>query len=116
MLLFWFLDPSVPVLLNVYRLNDSRLGFYHTGLVYHRAEFTFCQDTGIYCHAPRDCAWATFLGSVRLGSTLTTQKRFNHMVLGKSLVKWEAIRETIIYYFFAKMASSINFLFKELYL
>ena len=76
------LDPTM-ILINVYRLKDSNLGFYHTGLVYDNDEFTFCQDTGIYCHSPRDCAWATYLGSVRLGTTLTKRKRFNLIILGE---------------------------------
>ena len=75
-------DPTM-ILLNVYRLNDSSMGFYHTGLVYDNDEFTFCQDTGIYCHSPRDCTWATYLGSVRLGSTLTKRKCFNLIILGE---------------------------------
>lgn len=37
-----FADSNV-VYLNVYRLRDSDLGFYHTGIVFLGVEYTYCQ-------------------------------------------------------------------------
>ena len=82
-----FLAPQM-LFLNVYRLDDSGLGFYHTGLVFEGHEYTFCQDTGIYCHRPRDCSWATFLGVKRLGVSGVTRKAFHKMLAGIPVGKY----------------------------
>ena len=71
------------VYIHVYKLKDSDLGFYHTGIELYGSEFTYCQvrydfnftgnviiwcqDRGIVRHRPRKCDWGQFLGSINLG-------------------------------------------------
>ncbi len=74
-------SPSSPVRLHVYRINDG-LGFYHTGVVFGRQEYTFCQDAGICRHKPGEVSFATFLGSVRLGSTAADRRQFQEILKG----------------------------------
>ena len=74
-------DSSL-VILNVYRMNDSDLGFYHSGLLYHSKEYTYCQDLGIINHEPRLCTYSTYLGSVRLGRTNMQEENFHDMIRG----------------------------------
>ncbi len=76
-------DLSQVVVLNVYRINDV-LGCYHTGIVVNGDEFTFCQHQGILKHDPRKVAFATFLGGVRLGRVVVTERQLT--------VLWEEMR------------------------
>ena len=62
-----FNEVREQVYIHVYRLKDSDLGFYHSGIELHGVEFTFCCDRGIVRHKPRQCDWGDFLGSIRLG-------------------------------------------------
>ena len=55
------------VYVHVYKLKNSELGFYHTGIELHGVEFTYCENRGIARHRPRRCDWGQFLGSIRLG-------------------------------------------------
>ena len=41
------------VYIHVYKLKDSDLGFYHTGIEVYGTEFTYCCDRGIVRHRPR---------------------------------------------------------------
>ena len=70
------------VVLNVYRMNDSDLGFYHSGLLFRSKEYTYCQDLGIIHHEPRLCTYSTYLGSVRLGRTHVHEEDFDKMIEG----------------------------------
>ena len=70
------------VVLNVYRMNDSDLGFYHSGLLFRSKEYTYCQDLGIIHHEPRLCTYSTYLGSVRLGRTQVHEEDFDKMIEG----------------------------------
>ena len=38
------------VYIHVYKLKDSELGFYHTGIEMFGMEFTYCHDKGIVRH------------------------------------------------------------------
>ena len=55
------------VYIHVYKLKNSELGFYHTGIELHGVELTYCENRGIVRHRPRKCDWGQFLGSIRLG-------------------------------------------------
>ncbi len=70
------------VLLNVYRMNDSDLGFYHRGVVHKGLEYTYCQDIGVVTHEPRECIYSTYLGSVRLGRTKLKEAEFLNVIKG----------------------------------
>jgi len=61
------------VYIHVYKLKESELGFYHTGIELHGVEFTFCENKGIVRHRPRKCEWGQFLGSIRLGEVNLTK-------------------------------------------
>lgn len=63
-------------------MNDSDLGFYHSGILYHAKEYTYCQDMGIINHEPRLCTYSTYLGSVRLGRTQIQEEAFHEMIQG----------------------------------
>lgn len=64
------------VKLNVYRLADSTMGFYHTGFEFCDVEYTYCYDTGICFHTPRRCHFAQLLGTIRLGHVDISQQDF----------------------------------------
>ena len=64
----------------MYKLKDSDLGFYHTGIEIHGSEFTFCQDKGIVRHKPRKCDWGHFLGSIRLGEVNMNIEQLNQLL------------------------------------
>jgi hypothetical protein len=66
-------------------MNDSDLGFYHSGLVFRSDEYTYCQDMGIIRHDPRTSAHSTYLGSVRLGRTQMQDKRFLRIIKGMQI-------------------------------
>ncbi len=70
------------VCLNVYRLKDSDLGFYHSGLVFCGVEYTYCQGIGICYHRPSQCSWAHHLGYVRLGYTQVDETSFEAILKG----------------------------------
>ena len=70
--------------LNVYRLTDSHLGFYHTGLEFRNREYTYCCDSGIVHHPPRRCKFATILGYVTLGPSLASYDQFWDIMRGNS--------------------------------
>ena len=74
---------AAVVQLNVYRLTDSRLGFYHTGLEFRNKEYTYCFNSGIIQHPPRRCKYATLLGTVTLGPVLASYDEFYEIMKGK---------------------------------
>ena len=41
-----FISDAKVIKLNVYRLRDSSLGFYHTGLEFDNREYTYCCGIG----------------------------------------------------------------------
>ena len=63
-------------------MNDSDLGFYHSGILHRGNEYTYCQDLGILTHEPRLCSYSTYLGSVRLGRTKMQDEAFLKMIEG----------------------------------
>ena len=63
-------------------MNDSDLGFYHSGLLFRSKEYTYCQDLGIIHHEPRLCTYSTYLGSVRLGRAQVHEEDFDQMIEG----------------------------------
>mgnify|MGYP001412119884 FL=1 len=95
-LLYGLISAWEQVYIHVYKLKDSDLGFYHTGIELYGSEFTYCQvlilaltsnsvsiaylfflhiqsnkkimakDRGIVRHRPRKCDWGQFLGSINL--------------------------------------------------
>ena len=73
---------AAVVQLNVYRLTDSRLGFYHTGLEFRNKEYTYCFNSGIIQHPPRRCKYATLLGTVTLGPVLASYDEFYEIMKG----------------------------------
>ena len=46
LLKFLFISDAKVIKLNVYRLRDSSLGFYHTGLEFDNREYTYCCGIG----------------------------------------------------------------------
>ncbi|XP_023345388.1 uncharacterized protein LOC111714496 isoform X2 [Eurytemora carolleeae] len=66
-------EVSVPVYIHVYRLKDSDLGFYHTGIEIYCREYTYCCSLGIVQHDPRLCDFGDFLGTIYLGDVNLTQ-------------------------------------------
>lgn len=69
-------------LLHVYRLEDSKFGFYHSGLEYRGLEYTFCANIGICYHPPKKCTFAKHLGVVRLGKVDILQEEFKQILKG----------------------------------
>ena len=61
------ITENFVVKLNVYKLKDSSLGFYHTGVEFRNLEYTFCCGIGICYHKPRHCHFAILLGTIQLG-------------------------------------------------
>ena len=70
----------------MYRLTDSRLGFYHTGLEFRQREYTYCFQNGIIHHPPRRCKFAELLGRVTLGPSLASYEQFWDIMRGR--IKW----------------------------
>ena len=70
------------VKLNVYKLTESQLGFYHTGVEFRGREYTYCFNLGICHHPPRSINFATFLGAVRLGPVLASYDQFWDVLRG----------------------------------
>lgn len=68
------------VYIHVYKLKDSDLGFYHTGIELHGLEFTYCVDRGIVRHRPRRCDWGHFLGSIRLGEVCLSKEQLEELL------------------------------------
>ena len=68
--------------LNVYRLTDSQLGFYHTGIEFRAREYTYCYEIGIIHHPPRRCKFAVLLGTVSLGPVLASYNQFWDIMRG----------------------------------
>ena len=85
---FQFIETSLATIvqLNVYRLTDSRLGFYHTGLEFRNREYTFCFANGIIHHPPRKCKFAVLLGRVTLGPSLASYEQFWDIMRGRILL------------------------------
>ena len=83
-LYLYHIDHSLATIvqLNIYRLTDSQLGFYHTGLEFRNREYTYCFDTGIIYHPPRRCKFAIFLGTVTLGPVLASYDQFWDIMRG----------------------------------
>ena len=69
--------------LNVYRLRDSSLGFYHTGLEYDNREYTYCCGIGICYHKPKRCHFAVLLGTKPLGYVDIDSESFQTILKGK---------------------------------
>ena len=91
---------AAVVQLNVYRLTDSRLGFYHTGLEFRNKEYTYCFNSGIIQHPPRRCKYATLLGTVTLGPVLASYDEFYEIMKGKNsfcLLHKKYIRKYFVY-------------------
>ena len=79
--LFAFSDAKV-IRLNVYRLRDSSLGFYHTGLEYENKEYTYCCGIGICYHKPKRCHFAVHLGTKTLGYVDIDPESFQTILKG----------------------------------
>ena len=75
-----FNDVQEQVYIHVYKLKDSDLGFYHSGIELHGTEFTFCCDRGIVRHKPRKCDWGDFLGSIRLGEVSLNSEQLEELL------------------------------------
>ena len=73
------------VYLHVYRLEDSKFGFYHSGLEYRGTEYTFCANIGICYHPPKKCTFAKHLGVVRLGKVGILDDEFKEVLRGENL-------------------------------
>ena len=69
--------------LNVYKLKDSSLGLYHTGVEFGDLEYTFCHGMGIAYHRPKKCHFATLLGSKNLGYTEISKDSFQSILKGE---------------------------------
>ena len=54
------------VYIHVYKLKDSDLGFYHTGIEVYGTEFTYCCDRGIVRHRPRRSDMPAMFDDVRM--------------------------------------------------
>ena len=48
--IFSFFTETVNIKLNVYKLKDSSLGLYHTGVEFGDLEYTYCHGMGIAYH------------------------------------------------------------------
>ena len=75
-----YFSVQEQVYIHVYKLKDSDLGFYHTGIELHGSEFTFCCDRGIVRHKPRKCDWGHFLGSIRLGEVSLSSEQLEELL------------------------------------
>ena len=73
-------------MLQVYRLEDSKFGFYHSGFEYRGIEYTFCANIGICYHAPKRCSFAKHLGVVRLGKVDIPPEEFKEILKGDLVV------------------------------
>ena len=71
------------VYLHVYRLEESKFGFYHSGLEYLGVEYTFCANIGICYHPPKKCTFAKHLGVVRLGTIQMEEEEFKEILRGE---------------------------------
>ena len=74
-----------PVKLNVYRLKDSSIGFYHSGVAFKGHEYTYCCGVGICYHKPKKCHFASFLGTINLGFVNMDVENFRLILQGKLL-------------------------------
>ena len=74
------------VYLHVYRLEDSKFGFYHSGLEYRGIEYTFCANIGICYHPPKKCTFAKHLGVVRLGKVEILEDEFKEVLRGQDKI------------------------------
>ena len=79
--------------LNVYKLKDSSLGLYHTGVEFGDFEYTYCHGMGIAYHRPKKCHFATLLGSKNLGYTEISKDSFQNILKGE---------DTLTYFLFLK--------------
>ena len=77
-----FFSESINIKLNVYKLKDSSLGLYHTGVEFGDLEYTYCHGIGIAYHKPKKCHFATLLGSKHLGSTEIDKDAFQSILKG----------------------------------
>ena len=78
-----FLDAeTLNIKLNVYKLKDSSLGLYHTGVEFGELEYTYCHGMGIAYHKPKKCHFATLLGSKHLGFTEIDKNTFQSIIKG----------------------------------
>ena len=83
---FFFFTETVNIKLNVYKLKDSSLGLYHTGVEFGDLEYTFCHGMGIAYHRPKKCHFATLLGSKNLGHTEISKDSFQNILKGDYLL------------------------------
>ncbi len=74
---------SSTVRLNVYRLKESMVGLYHSGVEFRGLEYTYCCGIGICYHKPRKCQFAILLGSIRLGEIDIDLATFQGILKGK---------------------------------
>ena len=75
-LFFSIFLECINIKLNVYKLKDSSLGLYHTGVEFGDLEYTYCHGIGIAYHKPKKCHFATLLGSKHLGSIEIDKETF----------------------------------------
>ena len=75
-------DTRNLVRLNVYRLTDSSFGFYHSGVEFLNVEYTYCCGIGICYHKPKQCHFATLLGTIQLGYTEIDIGTFQDLLKG----------------------------------
>ena len=61
------ISERYPIKLNVYRLKQSSIGLYHSGVVYKGYEYTYCCGVGICYHKPKKCHFASYMGTICLG-------------------------------------------------
>ena len=74
------ISERYPIKLNVYRLKDSSIGFYHSGVVFKGHEYTYCCGVGICYHKPKKCHFASYLGSICLGFVNMDAETFLHIL------------------------------------